>query len=102
MSFKTDHSFQWAHRLKGLLCDAVITDLYCVLEAVVKLHLDTPVFSDRVQDHPQEELPHALENSTRKQTMRHPHMRVYQLFQLHPMYSHYVFTDNSPIMNTCK
>ena len=46
----------------------VVTDLHCVLEAVVELHLDAPVFCDRVQDHPQQQLPHALENSARQQT----------------------------------
>lgn len=55
----------------------MITDLHCVLEAVVELHLNTPVFSDRVQDHPNEQLPHALENSTRRQTQRDAHAFVF-------------------------
>ena len=47
----------------------VITDLHCVLETVVELHLNAPVFCHRVQDHPHEQLPHALEDSvTRQQT----------------------------------
>lgn len=43
--------------------ESMSTDLNCVLEAVVEFHLDTPVFCYRVQDHPQEQLPQALENS---------------------------------------
>lgn len=73
---------QTGNSSKTALSDTVITDLHCVLEAVVELHLNAPVFRDRVQDHPQEQLPHALENSA--DTMRHPHVGVYQLFQEHP------------------
>lgn len=40
-----------------------LTDLHRVLEAVVELHLNAPVFCQGIQDHPQEQLPHALENS---------------------------------------
>lgn len=53
------------------------TDLHCVLEAVVKLHLNTSVFCNCVQDHPQEHFPHALENSTRQQTQWNTHTFVF-------------------------
>lgn len=42
---------------------AAATDLHRVLEAVVELHLDAPVFADGVQDHSKQQLPQALENS---------------------------------------
>lgn len=44
-----------------------------MLEAVVELHLDTAVFCQRVQDHPQEQLPHALKNSRAQNTLTQSH-----------------------------
>lgn len=52
--------------MSPLLCGethATVTDLHRVLEAVVELHLHAPVLGDGVQDHPEEQLPQALENS---------------------------------------
>ncbi len=65
------------------MTNEVTTDLHCVLEAVVELHLNSPVFCNRIQDHPQEQLPHALENSMRRQTQWDTHTCLwYQLLQL--------------------
>lgn len=49
---------------------AATTDLHRVLEAVVELHLHAPVLGDGVQDHTEEQLPQALENSVWAGTLR--------------------------------
>lgn len=80
-----------------------VTDLHCVLETVVELHLNAPVFCNRVQDHPQEQLPHALENSaTQWDTHTFVFTRSCNYTPVPPLsLCIHIFTDNSLIIISC-